>query len=158
MAMFFVGGKMDQNKVVRVARAGVGVMIYRDGKVLLGLRNDDPEKADSQLHGEGTWTFPGGKVDFGNTLELAAKREVKEETDIDVNSLKIFSITDEIVHDAHFVTVGFLCEDFEGEVKVMEPDEIVEWKWFSLDELPNKIFKPTEKMILNFKDKEIYKN
>ena len=53
---------------VQVARAGAAVMIVKDGKVLLGKRHDDPEKAGSQLHGEGTWTLPGGKVDFGETI------------------------------------------------------------------------------------------
>ncbi len=51
---------------------GVGVALVRDGKVLLGHRHDDPEKADSLLHGEGTWTVPGGKLDFGETLEDGA--------------------------------------------------------------------------------------
>jgi len=41
--------------------AGFGVMLLRDGKVLLGRRHDDEEKADSLLHGAGTWTMPGGK-------------------------------------------------------------------------------------------------
>jgi len=139
-----------------VARAGIGVMIHNNGKVLLGLRNEDPEKASSQLHGEGTWTFPGGKVDFQETLEQAAKREVLEETNLKLNKIDVMSITDEIVHDAHFVTVGFICENFEGELKTMEPDEIIEWKWFDLNNLPEKIFKPTEKMIKNFRENKLY--
>lgn len=43
---------------------GVGVMILKDNKVLLGLRNPDRVKASSELKGEGTWTMPGGKVEF----------------------------------------------------------------------------------------------
>ena len=38
---------------------GCGIMVLRDNKVLLGKRHDDPEKADSELYGEGTWTMPG---------------------------------------------------------------------------------------------------
>jgi len=137
---------------------GVGVMLQRDGKILLGKRHDDPEKADSLLHGEGTWTFPGGKLDFQESLFDAAKRETKEETSIVPKGMEIFSIGNERVHDAHFITIGFLCKEFEGEAKVMEPDEITKWEWFGFDELPEKIFPPVTKMIKNYLDKEVYKH
>jgi len=66
---------MVENKKVGV---GFGVMFLKDSKVLLGKRHDDPEKADSELHGEGTWTMPGGKLHFGEAFEDGAWREVKE--------------------------------------------------------------------------------
>lgn len=137
---------------------GFGVMLLRNKKVLLGKRHDDPKKADSKLHGEGTWTMPGGKLDFGESFEDAAIREVKEETGIKINSrnLKLISLTNDIVPDAHFVTLGFLCEKFEGEAKVMEPDEITEWKWFSLENLPKPLFPPSKKVLQNYKRGEIY--
>ncbi|HKZ45737.1 MAG TPA: NUDIX domain-containing protein [archaeon] len=139
---------------------GIGVMILKDGKVLLGKRNDDPAKADSQLHGEGTWTMPGGKLHFGESFEDAAYREVLEETGIKINKekLKFISLTNDRVEDAHFITIGFLCEDFEGEAGTMEPEEITEWRWFGLDNLPRIIFFPSEKILKNYSDKEIYKN
>ena len=139
---------------------GVGVMILRDGKVLLGKRHDDPEKADSALHGEGTWTLPGGKIDFKESFEVAAHREVLEETGIriDKQNLELISVTNDIVEDAHFVTLGFICQNFEGEPQVMEPDEMTEWKWFSLNELPSPLFFPSEKILKNYSDKKVYKH
>jgi len=130
-------------------------MILKNNKVLLGKRHDDPEKASSELHGEGTWTMPGGKLDFQEKLEDAAEREVFEETGIriDKNKIKIISVTDDIVPDKHFVTVGFLCRDFDGEPRVMEPDEITKWEWFDLDNLPDPIFPPSRKIIDNFLNK-----
>ena len=59
---------------------GVGVMVLNDNKVLLGLRNPDKIKASSELNGEGTWTMPGGKVEYMEKLVDAAKRELEEET------------------------------------------------------------------------------
>lgn len=146
---------MSQNKKVG---AGFGVMILKDNRVLLGKRHDDPIKADSLLHGEGTWTMPGGKLHFGESLEEAAGREVMEETGIKINQdkLKFISLTNDRVSDAHFVTIGFLCEDFEGEAKVMEPDEITQWQWFNLDDLPEKLYFPSAKILKNYSENKIY--
>ena len=137
---------------------GFGVMVLKDGKVLLGQRHVDPIKASSEMHGEGTWTMPGGKLDFQETLIDGAAREVLEETGIiiDKNKTKIISVSDEIVPDNHYATIGFLCENFEGEAKVTEPDEITEWKWFALDNLPEKVFLPSAKMINAFLNNKIY--
>ncbi len=141
-----------------IVRAGVGIMVLRDNKILLGKRHDDPIKASSELHGEGTWTMPGGKMHFHEDFEDAAKRELAEEAGIIPKSLKIISLTNDKVPDRHFITIGFLCEDFEGDPKILEPEEITEWKWFNLNNLPEKIFPPCTKILKNYKDKEIYKH
>ena len=145
---------MEKKKV----EAGFGVMLLRGDMVLMGKRHDDPEKASSMLRGEGTWSLTGGKLDFGETLEDGVYREVLEETGIRVNknSLKLISVSNDMISEAHFVTLGFLCEDFEGEARVMEPDEVTEWKWFKLDELPSPIFFPAERILKNYKNKTIW--
>lgn len=131
---------------------GFGVMLLRDGMILLGKRHGDPSKADSELHGEGTWTMPGGKLEFGESFEDGALRELKEETSIDTTrkDLKVICLMNNRLPDAHFVTVGMLCENFTGEAQVMEPDEITEWQWFPLNSLPNPIFFPSEEIIKNY--------
>mgnify|MGYP003976956331 FL=1 len=140
--------------------AGFGVMLLKEGRVLLGKRHDVAEKADSDLHGEGTWTMPGGKLHFGESFEDGAYREVLEETGIKVDkeNLRLISFTNDRVHDAHFVTAGFLCYHFDGEPQVMEPDEITEWQWFSFEKLPAKIFFCSEKVMKNYLDREVYKH
>jgi len=143
-------------------KVGVGVMIFRATKgvpqVLLGKRNDDAKKASSDLHGEGTWTMPGGKLDFQETLVDGAYREVLEETNIkiDKEKIKVISVADEIVRDNHYVTVGFLCENFDGEAKMMEPEEITEWRWYDLNNLPEKVYPPSAKMIKAYLGNKIY--
>jgi len=145
--------------------AGFGVMVLRDGKVLLGQRHVDPEKADSELHGEGTWTMPGGKLDFGESFEGGAVRELREETGIVIqeSDLEVISLSNDIVPTAHFVTIGLLCkcepdsDIYKQEPQVMEPDEITQWKWFALDELPSPLFKPSEKVLNNYKEGKFYK-
>lgn len=139
---------------------GVGVMILKNNKVLLGKRHKDPQKADSELHGADTWTMPGGKLHFQEELEEAATREVLEETGVKINKdkLKLISVSNDKVKDAHFVTIGFLCEEFEEEPKVMEPDEITEWKWFNLNNLPERVFFPSEKILKNFINQNLGQN
>ena len=141
-----------ENNINKKPGVGVGVMILKNNKVLLGRRHGDPKKADSELHGEGSWTMPGGKLHFQEELEEAALREVFEETGIklDKDKLKIISVTNDKTGDAHFVTIGFLCKEFGGEARIMEPDEIVEWKWFDLNNLPGPIFFPSEKILKKF--------
>ena len=139
---------------------GFGVLILKNNRILLGHRHEDPEKADSLLNGAGTWTMPGGKAHFGETFEEGAYREVLEETgiELDKNNLKLISVTNDMVEEAHFVSLGFLCKDFKGEPQELEPDEITEWKWFPLDQLPTPQFFPSKKVLKNFLDGEIYKH
>lgn len=135
---------------------GVGVMILKDGKVLLGKRHSDPEKADSELSGEGSWTMPGGKLDMFESFEEGARRETEEETGIIIKDPKVFCMSNDMTDDAHFVTVGLFCDDFEGEPAVMEPDEITQWRWFSLDDLPKPLFFPSARVLENYKKDRFY--
>lgn len=146
------------NEAKRVG-IGVGVMILQNGRILLGRRHGNPVKADSALHGEGTWTMPGGNVEFGEELEEACVRETFEETGlrIDKTSLKLISVANDKVEDAHFVTLGFLCEKIEGDPEVREPDEITCWDWFPIDQLPEPMFFCSAKVISNYIAKKLYK-
>lgn len=131
-------------------------MLLKDGKVLLGKRHQDPDKADSELHGEGTWTMPGGKLDFGESFENCASRELSEETGIKGKKFQVISLTNDIAPDAHFVTIGLLCEEWEGEPKAMEPDEITEWRWFDLNDLPRPVFWPSQEILENYRAGKFY--
>lgn len=135
---------------------GVGVMVLDGNKILLGLRNPNKEKACSELQGQGTWTMPGGKVEFMEKLVDAAIRELKEETDLDATKLELLCISDDMTNTAHYVTVGFIVKEYSGVVRTMEHETILEWKWFDLDDLPKNLYKPSEKCILKYKQGIIY--
>lgn len=141
----------------KFVKGGFGVVVVNDkGEILLGKRHDDPEKASSELRGEGTWTMPGGKMDFGESFEEGARREVEEETSLVLKDVKVIAVNNEKNEHAHFVTVGLFSDSFEGSPKVMEPDEITEWRWFKPDEFPEKIYPPTKSLLRNYLEKKFY--
>ncbi len=144
---------MTHNKKVGV---GFGVMILKDSKILLGKRHDDPEKASSELNGAGTWTMPGGKLNFGETFEEGAKREVLEETGIEVSEVDVMCIHQDIIKTAHFVTIGLFAKVFTRSPRVMEPDEITKWEWFDLDNLPIPMYPPAQKVLDNYRQGKFY--
>lgn len=135
---------------------GVGVMILKDNKILLGLRNPDKIKPSSEIQGQGTWTMPGGKVEYMERLEDAAKRELEEETSLKATELELYCISDDITETAHYVTVGFIANKYEGQVKTMEPETILEWQWFDLENLPENLFEPSRKCIKKYKKGLLY--
>lgn len=116
---------------------GLAVLIVNENnEVLLGLRN-------SEL-GKNTWAPPGGKLDMFETLEQCAIREIKEETDLDISNLVFICVTNDIMEDIgkHYVTLFFSTTEYSGDIKIIEPDKCLEWKWFDPKELPKNIFVP----------------
>src|SRR3989344_6912817 len=136
--------------------AGVGVMLYRDGKILLGLRNSDPAKAQSSLRGEGTWTMPGGTLEFGETIEEGARREVLEETGIILNAVKVMGVNTDKNEHAHYITIGAYSDNFTGEAELKEPEEIVRWEWFDVNNLPEPMFRSCVHIMENYKQGLFY--
>ncbi|MCC7570047.1 NUDIX domain-containing protein [Candidatus Micrarchaeota archaeon] len=144
---------MDDWKRVGV---GVGVMVIKEGKILLGKRHTDPLKASSLLSGQGSWTMPGGKLDFGESFKECACRETLEETGIKIKNPKIICVSNDKTKGAHFVTIGLLVEEFDGEPKVTEPNKITEWSWFDINNLPHPMFFPSEIVVKNYLNKQFY--
>ena len=137
--------------------AGLGVIIVRDdGHILLGRRHVDPDKADSAFRSAGEWCLPGGKLDWGETLEEGAKREVQEETGLIIEDPEVISIHNCKNEHAHFMTAGLVAKKWTGEPQVMEPDEITEWGWFDLDALPQPRYFPSFEMIDNYRQGKFY--
>lgn len=126
---------------------GCGVIILNDNKILLGLRNSDPLLADCDLHEEGSWTMPGGSINYNETFEQAGIRETKEETNLDIRNLQVICVQEDKNEYTHYVSIGMITRDFSGDIKVMEPDEITEWSWFDIDSLPNNLFSASKKTI-----------
>lgn len=136
--------------------AGFGVILVKNGKVLLGLRHPDPDKADSAFRSAGEWSLPGGKLEWGETFEEGAIREVKEETGITIENPQVISVHNCKNEHAHFMTVGLIAKKWKGEAQVMEPDEMIDWQWFDLKKLPKERYFPSFMVLENYKKKKFY--
>ena len=124
---------------------GVGAVILRDDKILLLLRSRPPEA--------GSWNIPGGKVEFGETIEAALIREVKEEIGVDSEVIALLGATNHILPEEkiHWLSPPFLVK-IHGEPINNEPDKHTEMKWFDVDNLPENLTMTTSKALDAFKE------
>jgi ADP-ribose pyrophosphatase YjhB (NUDIX family) len=112
---------------------GVGAVIVRDAKALIIKRAHEPRK--------GEWSLPGGHVELGESLTDALKREIKEETGLDVEPGPIIETFDRIHRDTegrvryHFVILDYLCLAPKGTaVAGTDADDVA---WVTEDEIKN---------------------
>ena len=133
-------------------RVGVAVIIRDGDKILLGHRSKN-KKDTGGIIGRDTWTLPGGKQEFDESILECIVRETKEEcnVDLDLNDLEIIGACDDVGPDRHFVTITTVANAYSGEAKVMEPTKEDEWKWFDINNLPDNLYPPSENSLIEYK-------
>ena len=112
---------------------GVGAVILdRHGAVFLAMRG---KEARNERH---KWEFPGGSVEFGETLRHALLREVKEEFDFEISIEQLLDVVDHLLpeENQHWVSPTFLCRVKSGTPRIMEPHKCDKIGWFGLNEIP----------------------
>jgi mutator protein MutT len=103
----------------------VGALIFEGGRILLVERGKEPLK--------GYWSLPGGIVETGEKLEEAIRREVAEETGLDIDPYFMFEIFERIMPDAdgkpeyHYVLIDYLCRRVGGEPVAASDVSRAEW-------------------------------
>ena len=133
---------MSQNRPFIAVR----VLIYHDNKILLGERVNTHKQGDWGP----TWGPPGGHLEFGESFEECAEREVKEEIGSEITNPRFFAAINDIYKpdNKHYVTIFMKCDFPEGqEIHNMEPDKISRWEWFDLDALPENMFLSMQNLI-----------
>jgi ADP-ribose pyrophosphatase YjhB (NUDIX family) len=112
---------------------GVGGLITKGDRILVVKRENDP--------GKGLWSIPGGLLEVGETIQEGVKREIREETGLDVEVVELLDVIDSITCDEaervcfHYVLIDFLCRVTRGK---LSPDtDVKEAQWVRVDDLEN---------------------
>lgn len=109
---------------------GVVVLVVKDDKLLMAKRVKE--------HGRGKLSTPGGHLEFGESIETCAVRELQEETGIvtSEDQVRIISLSNQPVSGgSHYVNIGVLIEIGDASPQEVAPNEMVEWQWIDLDKI-----------------------
>ena len=130
-----------------ILTAGVGLFVFNNNnQILMQLRTDYNQ-----------WGFPGGAMELGESFEETAKRELKEETNleiVDLTMLKILSGKDTYREypngdKLYDITAIFVINKYTGKLKVND-NESKEFGWFDINKLPNNITPHTKNYLTKY--------
>jgi ADP-ribose pyrophosphatase len=122
----------------------VGVVVFKQDQILLIKRAQEPNK--------GKWSIPGGGIELGETIYEAAKREVLEESSIEIEIMRVLDAADNIVRDEkgrikyHYAIIDMLARYAGGELRAQSDAE--ECGWFTTEEADRLDMTPTLRAML----------
>jgi 8-oxo-dGTP diphosphatase len=125
---------------------GVAIIVIKEDKVLLGKRKNS--------HGSGTWQFPGGHLEFNESIKDCARRELFEETGIKIKNISFGPYTNDIFQKEkkHYITLFVVADYDSGVLELKEPEKCEKWDWFEWSHLPEPSFLPIKNLLKqNFK-------
>lgn len=116
-------------------KVGVACFVWRDGKFLMGKRIGK--------HGKNTWSVPGGHLEYGESWEDAARREVMEESGMEIDNVRLLAVTNDIFDTGkHYISIWLDADWKSKEPIITEPDIWIDQKWMDFSELPEELFEP----------------
>jgi 8-oxo-dGTP diphosphatase len=142
LSKLVVDEHLNRGKTPEPVRVGVAVIVQRDDKLLFHLRKGK--------HGPGTWSFPGGNMEHGETPAETALRELHEEVGPSLQHLPLVEyqecpyVSTVFPNGKHYITLYFFTIWTEGVPIVMEPEKCERWEWFRARNLPHPLFAPID--------------
>ena len=126
------GAPDDDRRYPKRPLVGVGAIILRRDRILMAQRGKEPLK--------GSWSLPGGALETGESLADGVRREVREETGLDIRPLGVLEIFERIMRDAsgapeyHYVLIDYMCRVMGG--TLAPGDDVCAVEWVRLRDLP----------------------
>ena len=133
--------------------AVAALILNENGDLLLVRRNSEP--------GKGLWSIPGGVVELGESLDQALKREVKEETGLDIKSLKLLDVFEVVEKDYsgkiryHYIILDYIVEKCGGLLK--PATDVSDAKWVSIEKINSYNITRSLKKLIDKHKQRIYK-
>lgn len=127
----------------------VDLIVKKENKILLGKVGD--KWSDN---GKYEWGLPGREINFGDNFEQSAKKNLEEETGMNLVNFKVISVNENFEFGNHYIVIGILIEA-EGEPKIKKPEDWKEWKWFGTNEIPDKLFPSARLTIRCFLEEKV---
>lgn len=126
---------------------GVGAILINNNGELFFARRGELAKNERRL-----WEFPGGSVEFGETMEAALKREMFEEYGIEIMVGELLDVVDHILPEEgqHWISPTFLCKIIKGEPVIKEPGKCSQIGWFLPDAVPAQLTKITQENLNHY--------
>ena len=120
---------------------GVSVLIMNGDRVLLEKRNKDPMPGACQA--------PGGHMEFGESPEETATREVQEEVGVTFRDIRFRALTNDVfeAEKKHYITIWLEANCKSGTAEVKAPEEESDLGWFSWGSLPEPLFLPLQHLL-----------
>jgi ADP-ribose pyrophosphatase YjhB (NUDIX family) len=123
---------LDDRRYPQRPIIGVGAIILKRDRILMAQRGKEPLK--------GSWSLPGGALETGESLADGVRREVREETGLDIRTLGVLEIFERIMRDAsgapeyHYVLIDYMCRMVGG--TLAPGDDVCAVEWVRRRDLP----------------------
>lgn len=124
-----------------IVRVGMGIFIFKNGKFLMLQRHG--------AHGAGSWSIPGGHIEYGESFEDTAQREVAEETGLKIKNIRFAAATNDFFKEEkkHYITIWMRSDWSSGEPSIMEPEKCLRQGWCTFATLPKALFLPWNQLL-----------
>ena len=136
-------GRKGLGEIMKKIGVGIDLIIKKDSKILLG------KLSKKWRTPAGEWGFPGGDINFGETLQKTIERNLEKELGMKLKGFEIISVNANFWLGNHYINIGALVEA-EGKEKLNNKEDWEEWKWFDIKDLPEGICPPAKLTLGSF--------